>query len=94
MHLGDIMQLLNLTRKSGDLVIKARGNKGTIHFRGGNIVDAVYLTMQGETAFRELVKIQEGTFKFTLDESERKKTILSKTQDLLLVAIRQAKQAP
>jgi len=92
MHLGDIMQLLNLTRKSGALTVKTRGNKGTIHFRSGDIVDAVYLTLQGESAFRELIKVQEGTFKFTLDESDRKKTILTKTQDLLLAAIRQAKQ--
>jgi pSer/pThr/pTyr-binding forkhead associated (FHA) protein len=92
MNLGEILQLLNLTRKSGDLEVKSRGKTGTIFIRGGEIMDAVIGRKKGEDAIGKIIRVHEGTYRFTLNEEPVEKVIYLKTSRLLVEALRAARK--
>ncbi len=93
MALGEIMQLLNLTRKSGNLVVTSGGSEGTVFFRGGEIVHAVFGDKTGEDAVMKLVRFREGSFVFSLDDSVQPQTIMQKTSKILVEALRFARKS-
>jgi pSer/pThr/pTyr-binding forkhead associated (FHA) protein len=92
MALGEIMQLLNLTRKSGDLVVKNDSGEGTVFFRAGEIVHAVWKNLEGEKAFEKIVSLTGGGFKFSLNDAGVPKTISQSTSRLLVQALRNARR--
>lgn len=61
-----LFQTLNMNSKTGILTINAI-NKGTARFsfRQGSLIKAKYSTFEGESAFYEILKEQDGRFRFT-----------------------------
>lgn len=61
-----LFQTLNMNNKTGILTINELIN-GTARFsfRQGSLIKAKYFTYEGETAFYEILKEQEGRFRFT-----------------------------
>jgi len=92
MALGEIMQLLNLTRKSGNLKVQSKKKEGTVFFRSGEIVHALCDAKEGEDAIKRIVKITEGTFTFAIDDEDVPRTIHIKTSKLLVEALRSARK--
>ncbi len=91
MALGEIMQLLNITRKSGNLVVAAPGLEGTLYFRGGEIVHAAAGDRTGETAVGGIMRVREGSFVFSLDDSVQPHTVPQKTSKIIVEALRFAR---
>ncbi len=88
MGLPDMVQVLFHGRKTGNLRIRAPDGSGEIHFVDGNVVDALWRDIRGETAFYALVKLVDG--EFALDPSFRatERVINQSAEALLLEGMR------
>jgi response regulator RpfG family c-di-GMP phosphodiesterase len=88
MGLPDMVQVLFHGRKTGNLRIRAPDGSGEIHFVEGNVVDAMWRDLRGETAFYALVKLVDG--EFALDPSFRagERVINQSAEALLLEGMR------
>jgi response regulator RpfG family c-di-GMP phosphodiesterase len=88
MGLPDMVQVLFHGRKTGNLRIRAPDGSGEIHFVEGNVVDALWRDLRGETAFYALVKLVDG--EFALDPSFRasERVINQSAEALLLEGMR------
>jgi len=70
---AELFQTLNLNHKTGLLTLYLSKGTGELSFREGNLIRAKYNEREGKDAFFELLKEQEGRFKFTpglTDEEE------------------------
>jgi protein TonB len=84
----DIVQLLNLGRKTGLLVLSGGMLDGRIAFDQGEIVDARYHDETGVTALGSLLTVKRGTFRFEVGSFNGTRTINQPTSSLLLEALR------
>ncbi len=84
----DIVQLLNLGRKTGLLVLSGGMLDGRIAFDQGEIVDARYHDETGVTALGSLLTVKRGTFRFEAGSFNGARTINQPTSSLLLEALR------
>lgn len=92
MSLADVVQLLGQQRKSGSLKIRSGPGRGTergvIYLATGEVVDARCGDLTGEEAFYRLAQLEDGTFKFANEETRTGRTIMRKTPNLLMEAMR------
>jgi pSer/pThr/pTyr-binding forkhead associated (FHA) protein len=92
MSLADVVQLLGQQRKSGSLKIRSGPGRGTeagvIYLVSGEVVDARCGDRTGEDAFYKLAELEDGTFKFANEEARGNRTIVRKTPNLLMEAMR------
>jgi hypothetical protein len=90
MGVADLVQTLEMGKKSGELHLKARtGARATCHFRTGRVVDCeLGGALQGEEAFYRILRWHEGGFAIEFKPSEREERIQLPTQALLLQGMR------
>jgi len=83
----ELVQMLNLNKKSGVLYIKAK-EKGAIYLKDGHLYAAVNDDKNGEEAFYNLVTFEEGTFNFELKEVDIDQNIKNSTMNVIMEACR------
>ncbi|PSH04267.1 MAG: hypothetical protein CXZ00_07850 [Acidobacteria bacterium] len=88
MSVVDLMQTLDMGRKSGRLVITHAARQCEMQFREGQLVHATLENLTGEEAVYKAVAWAEGTFTIDFEGGECPRTITSSTQSVLLEALR------
>ena len=89
MSVVDLVQTLEMGKKSGALHVKRKGAEAVVYFRDGRIVDcALGEKLTGETAFYRLLNWQEGEFAIEFKPIEREERIPVSTQGLLMEGMR------
>ncbi|MCK5744162.1 MAG: DUF4388 domain-containing protein [Caldisericia bacterium] len=84
LDLAVILQTMNISKKTGCMEIKSGEETSRVFFDEGNIVHAETRTLDGETAFYDLLTIESGTWGFVPDQQSPKRTITSEINSLLL----------
>ena len=75
----ELVQMLNLNKKSGVLKIEGKGS-GEIYLQGGQLIGAKSGDQEGEEAIYELVTYEKGTFNFEVSDEEFPNNIKSGTK--------------
>ena len=89
MGLVDLVQTLELGRKSGALQVGGPGGRqATVYFRDGRVIDCELGRIQGEAAFYRLLNWSDGTFSIEFRPVERAERISASNQALLMEGIR------
>ncbi len=88
MGLVDLVQTLEMGRKTGVLRVRDEGRTAAIWFREGRILDAELGGLGGEPAFYRLLNWQEGDFTIDFQDVDRGERIGLATQALLLEGLR------
>lgn len=88
MALPDVVQVLGNGRKSGKLVVRGKGKAGEIHFREGQVWDAMHGAARGEEAFYGLMRVRDGEFSLDPSQLPSARLIEAPTETLLLEAMR------
>jgi response regulator RpfG family c-di-GMP phosphodiesterase len=88
MGLAEMIQVLTTGRKSGNLRIQSRGEKGEIHLLEGAVVNALWGELRGENAFYEMMRLTEGDFGLDPAFKPQARVISQTTDSLLLEAMR------
>ncbi|MCK5033971.1 MAG: response regulator [Calditrichia bacterium] len=83
----ELVQMLNLNKKSGILRIEGENN-GEIYLKNGQLFGAKTSTKTGEEAVYELVILTEGTFNFELSDKEVDQNIKNSTMNVIMEACR------
>lgn len=88
--LGEICQMLELGRRSGQLLLAppGQGPKGVLFFQEGEIVSAQCAGLAGEEAAYKLLQMRHGSFSFRSGHPVPPRTISVRTSALLLEAAR------
>lgn len=89
MPMVDLIQLLNMNRRSGALGITTGYGAGEIRLSDGEVIDAVYRRLEGEKAFYRLLGERAGRFAFSPGEAATARRLTSPTSHLLMEAMRQ-----
>lgn len=90
--LAEVIQLLNLNKRSGTLEINGR-QTGRIVFENGNMTYAAVNGKEGAEAINRLVTFKEGTFQFGPKQAEVTPNIDGSTMNILLEALRLSDEA-
>src|SRR5512133_4200378 len=90
MGVADLVQTLEMGKKSGALRLRARtGARGTCWLRGGRVVDCeLDGAPAGDEAFYRILRWREGEFAIEFGPVEREERIELPTQALLLQGMR------
>ncbi|MBI1944481.1 MAG: DUF4388 domain-containing protein [Deltaproteobacteria bacterium] len=88
MGLVDLMQTVEIGRKTGRLHIETRTQKGTISFREGKVCDARTARLSGERAFYRMLVWAEGVFSMDFGPHDDPDVIELSTQGLLMEGMR------
>ncbi|MGO9839187.1 MAG: DUF4388 domain-containing protein [Polyangiaceae bacterium] len=88
MGLPDMVQVLFHGRKSGSLQIRAAEGSGEIHFVEGNVVNAKWEQVKGETAFYAMLKLTDGEFSLDPSFKTTERVINQSAEALLLEGMR------
>ena len=83
----ELVQMLNLNKKSGVLKIEGKGS-GEIYLQGGQLIGAKSGDLEGEEAIYELVTYEKGTFNFEVSDEEFPNNIKSGTMNVIMEACR------
>ncbi len=87
LSLVELIQLLNLNKRSGTLEISNQ-HQGKIIFKDGNIIFAWMEKFTGEQAINKMVAITEGVFKFEPVIELKEENVHGSTMNILLEACR------
>lgn len=87
--LSDILQLIQLGKKTGALVVQAGGEEGVIYFSEGAAVHAKAGEVTGDQSINRILRWRQGSFAFRPDEVTTYRTIQTPLQHLVLDAARQ-----
>ena len=90
--LAEVIQLLNLNRRTGVLVVEA-DQKGKIVFDNGEMLYAVYGAATGEEAIYQCVPQKQGKFRFEPRRENVEPNIQGATMNVLLEACRLADES-
>jgi CRP-like cAMP-binding protein len=88
MSLGELAQTILAGTRTGILHLRRGSRRAQIFFQNGQIVNAALDGLEGEDAFFELVRWDDGTFRFEQEEFEQERKIRTETMGLLLEAFR------
>ncbi len=88
MGLVDLMQTVEIGRKSGRLFIETRSQKGQVSFKEGKVTDARSGRLAGERAFYRMLVWNEGSFSMEFGGTEEADVIELSTQGLLMEGMR------
>jgi DNA-binding response OmpR family regulator len=88
MGLVDIIQTVEIGRKSGTLHIKTKRKDGRIFFTEGRVVNATTSVLTGERAFYRMLVWNEGTFSMDFGSHDQQSEIMDSTQGLLMEGMR------
>lgn len=84
----ELVQMLNLNKKSGILTIDSDKIKGEIYLREGHLIGAKTYNKAGEEAFYDLVALEKGTFNFELSDERYDQNINNSTMNVIMEACR------
>ena len=87
----DLLQTIEVSRKSGVARVTFAAQTATFWFREGNVVDAVLGRLEGEEAIYRMLVWSEGTFEVEFGPPSgvvREQTITTSTQALLMEGMR------
>ena len=85
---AELLQMLNLGRKSGTLVVRSGRHEATIHVREGEVVDAVMSNLEGVDAVYRVLALTGGEFEFLRCTDAMPRAITGSTESLILEAAR------
>jgi CheY-like chemotaxis protein len=88
MGLVDLMQTVEIGRKTGRLFVESRGQKGQVSFREGKVCDARIRRLTGERAFYRMLVWNEGVFSMEFGPHDDADVIELSTQGLLMEGMR------
>jgi DNA-binding response OmpR family regulator len=88
MGLVDLMQTVEIGRKTGRLTIETKEQKGKVTFREGKVTDARCHRLSGERAFYRMLVWSEGTFSMEFGPHDEVDAITLSTQGLLMEGMR------
>jgi response regulator RpfG family c-di-GMP phosphodiesterase len=88
MGLPDMVQVLFHGRKSGKLRIRAPEGSGEIHFLEGNVVNALWGELRGESAFYAMLRLRDGEFALDPAFKPTARVIHTSSEALLLEGMR------
>jgi response regulator RpfG family c-di-GMP phosphodiesterase len=88
MGLPDMVQVLFHGRKSGKLRIRAPEGSGEIHFQDGNVVNALWGELRGESAFYAMLRLRDGEFALDPAFKPTARVIHTSSEALLLEGMR------
>lgn len=81
---AELLQLLNLGRKTGMLIVRQGKQEAVVHIRDGEVVDAVADMIEGQDVIYRLLGWKEGEFEFTRTVKPVKRSIRLTTETLIL----------
>jgi hypothetical protein len=88
--LADMLQMVSSNMMTGVFVVDSSGVEIRLFFREGEILHGEGVDVSGESAFFAAMAVEQGRFFFNeTDELPDERTISSKTQFLILEALRQ-----
>jgi CRP-like cAMP-binding protein len=93
MSFADVLQLLQIGRKTGHLDFELGGQKGTIGLESGEVRFAKVGTVEGEEAFYQLATWKNSTFAFLSSPLIGAPNITSPTMPLLMEAMRRVDES-
>src|SRR5262245_25643015 len=88
MGLVDLVQTIDISRKSGVLELTNDTQRGSIFFRDGQLVDAELAKLRGEAAIYRLLLWNEGEFEIDFRPIREGQRINSSTQAILMEGMR------
>jgi response regulator RpfG family c-di-GMP phosphodiesterase len=88
MGLPDMVQVLFHGRKTGNLRIRAPEGAGEIHFAEGNVVNALWGELRGESAFYAMLRLRDGEFALDPGFKPPSRVIHTSSEALLLEGMR------
>jgi hypothetical protein len=88
--LMDVVQLLNVNRKTGKLIVNHGKTSGTLYVLNGDVVHAETPQVLGEPGAFEILEWNQGEFEFVTTKFKAPTTIHRSVPDLLMEAARTA----
>lgn len=88
MGVVDLLQTLEMGRKSGVVKLHDKQIEAKIYFRDGKVVDAEHGKLKGEEAIYRCLIWTGGTFEVEFEPIDRPELILTSTQGLLMEGMR------
>src|SRR5688572_19550297 len=88
MAVVDLIQTIEVSRKSGVIHLSSGPKRGSIFFRNGKVIDAECGRLQGEEAVYRLLIWGEGSFEVEFKNVRRKDVIELSSQGLLMEGMR------
>jgi CheY-like chemotaxis protein len=88
MAVVDLIQTIEISRKSGVIHFTNEGRRAAIYFRGGKVIDAELGRLQGEDAVYRLLIWTDGEFEVEFKNVRRKDVIELSSQGLLMEGMR------
>jgi hypothetical protein len=83
-NLMEVMQFIEIGKKTGCLYITEKNPAGIIYFELGRITYAAARAAQGREAIGEILGMKEGHFQFVLDKVSPKKNLNCSTLEVLM----------
>lgn len=88
MSLGELAQTILAGTRTGILHLRHGVLRAQVFFQNGQIVNAAVDGREGEDAFFELIRWEDGTFRFEQEDFKQERKIRTETMGLLLEAFR------
>ena len=88
MNVLDLLQSLDMGRKTCALTLTNNGDKCSMYFTDGQINHAVYGELKGDEAVYKVLTWGAGTFEIDFSRSSSEQTVTQSTQGLLLEGLR------
>jgi CheY-like chemotaxis protein/tetratricopeptide (TPR) repeat protein len=88
MGVVDLIQTIEIGRKSGRILFRRDDSEGSIYFRNGKVVDAEVGSLKGERAVYRLLVWNEGAFEIEFGNVERPDVVTLSSQGLLMEGMR------
>jgi hypothetical protein len=86
--LTSLVQVICLEQRKGALVLKRRGEEGTLFFENGEVVHATVGSLAGEEAVYQLLRWTDGTFRVSNHVTIPRRTVTVPWGHLLLEGMR------
>ncbi len=88
MGLVDLLQTIDVSRKSGVLQLTSQGKSGSVYFQDGRVLDAELGDLSAEAAIYRFLLWNEGEFELDFREVRREDKLGVSTQGLLMEGMR------
>jgi CheY-like chemotaxis protein len=89
----DLIQSLEIGRKTGALTLESEGKSATLYFREGQVYDAECGKMRGESVVCSVLPWSDGGFKIRFGVESKQQSVKMSTQGLLMEGMRQLDEA-
>lgn len=87
LNLPELLQIFEANKKTGILLVAAKGKRGHVIFSQGRILDGVYDQKEGEEAIYSLIREKEGQFRFLPLAVPQEDKIKKKASELIFGAL-------